>query len=153
MESVGILYLHLLRRPLVTWTSSRIWGEWHICNWRRWDRPWLVLWLAGNLLQCGDMLLLVSQVVHLTPHHGMALTISGARKQAVERVLHLKQFGWCRPRCTGWTACLWAQSIGRWLWTAFGWCLRWRTIGATCTGALCARAARWGNWAKTLKTH
>ena len=51
------------------------------------------LWLAGNLLQYGDTLLLVSQVVHLTPHHGMALTISGAHKQAVERALHLKQFG------------------------------------------------------------
>ena len=47
----------------------------------------------GNLLQYGDMLLLVSQVVHLTPHHGMALTISCACEQAVERVLHLKQFG------------------------------------------------------------
>ena len=33
-------------------------GSGHICNWRRWDRPWLVLWLAGNLLQYGDMLLL-----------------------------------------------------------------------------------------------
>ena len=29
----------------------------------------------------------------LAPHHWMALTISGARKQAVERVLHFKQFG------------------------------------------------------------
>ena len=75
----------------------------------------------------------------------MALTISCARKQAVERALHLKQFGWCRPRCTGWTACLWARSIRRRLWAALGWCLRWRiTIGATCTGALCAWAARWG---------
>ena len=29
----------------------------------------LVLWLHGSLLQYGDMLLLVSQVVHLTPHY------------------------------------------------------------------------------------
>ena len=144
MESVGILCLHLLRRLLVTWTSSGIWGKWHICNWRCWDRPWLVLWLAGNLLQYGDMLLLVSQVVHLTPRHGMALMISHAHKQAVERALHFKQFGWCRPWCAGWTACLWARSIRRWLWAAFGWCLRRRTIHATCTGALCAWAARWG---------
>ena len=57
------------------------------------ETGWLVLWLAGNLLQYGDTLLLVSQVVHLTPRHGMALTISRARKQAVERALHLKQFG------------------------------------------------------------
>ena len=55
--------------------------------------PWLVLRLTGNLLQYGDMLLLVSQVVHLASHHWMALTISCACKQAVERALHLKQFG------------------------------------------------------------
>ena len=144
MDSIGILCLHLLRRPLVTWTSSGIWGKWHICNWRHWDRPWLVLRLAGNLLQYGDMLLLVSQVVHLTPRHGMTLTISGAHKQAVERALHFKQFGWCRPWCAGWTACLWAQSIQWWLWAAFAWCLRRWTVCATCTGALCAWAARWG---------
>ena len=46
--------------------------------------------LTGNLLQYGDMLLLVSQVVHLAPRHWMALMISGARKQAVERALHFK---------------------------------------------------------------
>ena len=119
-------------------------GKWHICNWRCWDRSRLVLWLAGNLLQYGVMLLLVSQVVHLTPRHGMALMISCAHKQAVERALHLKQFGWCRLRCAGWTACLWARSIWRWLWAALGWCLRWRTISATGTGALCAWASRWG---------
>ena len=67
-----------------------------------------------------------------------------SRDGAVERALHLKQFGWCRPWCTGWTACLWARSIRRRLWAALGWCLRRRTIGATCTGALCAWAARWG---------
>ena len=50
-------------------------------------------WLAGNLLQYGNTLLLVSQVVHLASRHGMALTISCAHKQAVERALHLKQFG------------------------------------------------------------
>ena len=81
-------------------------GKWLFCNWRHWDGLWLVLPLAGNLLQYGDTLLLVSQVVHLASHHWMALTISCARKQAVERALHLKQFGWCRPWCTGWTACL-----------------------------------------------
>ena len=125
--------------------SSGIWGKWHICNWRRWDGPLLVLRLTGNLLQYSNTLLLVSQVVHLASHHWMALTISCARKQAVERALHLKQFGWCRPRCTGWTACLLARSIRRRLWAALGWCLRQRTaIGATCTGALCAWAARWG---------
>ena len=45
-----------------------------------------------------------------------------------------------------WLNCLsLAWSIRRWLWAAFGWCLRWWTaIGATCTGALCAWAARWG---------
>ena len=120
-------------------------GSGIFCNWRRWDGPRLVLRLTGNLLQHGDTLLLVSQVVHLASRHWMALTISCARKQAVERALHLKQFGWCRPRCTGWTACLWARSIRRRLWAALGWCLRRRTaIGATCTGALCAWAARWG---------
>ena len=96
MESIGILCLHLLLRPHVTWTSSGIWGKWHICSWRRWDRPWLVLWLHGNLLQYGDTLLLVSQVVHLTPHHRMALLVSGTCEQGVERALHLKQFWWCR---------------------------------------------------------
>ena len=50
--------------------------------------PWLVLWLTGNLLQYGDTLLLVSQVVHLASRHW----ISCACKQAVERALHLKQF-------------------------------------------------------------
>ena len=30
MESIGILCLHLLRRPLVTWTSSGIQGKWHV---------------------------------------------------------------------------------------------------------------------------
>ena len=89
-ESIGILCLHLLRRPLVTWTSSGIWGRWHVCNWRHWDRPWLVLQLTGNLLQYGDTLLLVSQVVHLAPRHWMALTISSAHKQAVERALHFE---------------------------------------------------------------
>ena len=74
----------------------------------------------------------------------MALTISCARKQAVERALHPKQFGWCWPRCTGWTACLWAWSIRRRLWAALRWCLRRTAIGATCTGARCAWAARWG---------
>ena len=54
--------------------------------------PRLVLRLTGNLLQHGDMLLLVSQVAHLASCHWMALTISCARKQAVERALHLKQF-------------------------------------------------------------
>ena len=54
---------------------------------------WLVLRLTGNLLQYGDTLLLVSQAVHLAPRHWMALTISGARKQAVERALHFEQFG------------------------------------------------------------
>ena len=53
---------------------------------------WFCGWLA-TCFQYGDTLLLVSQVVHLTPHHGMALMISCARKQAVERALHLKQFG------------------------------------------------------------
>ena len=143
-SSIGILCLHLVPRPLVTWASSGIRGKWLICNWRRWDRPRLVLRLAGNLLQYGDTLLLVSQVVHLAPRHWMALTISFACKQAVERTLHLKQFWWCRPWCTGWTACLWARSIPWWLWAAFRWCLRRTTIGATCTGACCAWAARWG---------
>ena len=55
-------------------------------------RGWF-LRLTGNLLQYGDTLLLVSQVVHLASRHWMALTISCARKQAVERALHLKQFG------------------------------------------------------------
>ena len=57
------------------------------------DGLWLVLRLTGNLLQYVDTLLLVSQVVHLASHHWMALTISCARKQAVKRALHLKQFG------------------------------------------------------------
>ena len=48
-------------------------------------------WSCG-LLQYGNMLLLVSQVVRLTPHHRMALVISCTCKQAVERALHLKQF-------------------------------------------------------------
>ena len=143
-RSVGILCLHLVLRPLVTWTSSGIRGKWLFCNWRCWDGPWLVLRLTGSLLQYGDMLLLVSQVVHLASRHWMALTISCAQKQAVERALHLKQFGWCRPQYTCWTACLWARSIRRWLWAALGWCLRRTAIGATCTGALCAWAARWG---------
>ena len=56
-------------------------------------RGWFCGWLAGNLLQYGDTLLLVSQVAHLTSHHWMALTISCARKQAVERTFYLKQFG------------------------------------------------------------
>ena len=55
------------------------------------------LWLAGNLLQNGDTLLLVSQVVHLTSRHGTALLVSGPCEQAVERALHLKQFSRCRP--------------------------------------------------------
>ena len=45
------------------------------------------------LLQYGDRLLLVSQVVHLAPRHWMALMTSGARMQAVERALHFEQFG------------------------------------------------------------
>ena len=134
--------------PLSTWTSSGIRGKWHVCNWRHWDRPWLVLRLTGNLLQYSDMLLLVSQVVYLAPRHWMALTISGAGKQAVERALHLKQFGWSKPWCAGWTACLRAWSIRRWLWTAFRWCLRRWTVHATCTGVLCAWAARWGTGQK-----
>ena len=152
-ESIGILCLHLLLRPLVTWTSSGIWGKWHVCNWRCWDRPWLVLQLAGNLLQYGDMLLLVSQVAHLTSRHGMALTISCAHKQAIERALHLKQFGWCRPWCTGWNACLWAQSIQRWLWAALGWFLRQTTIGGHLYWCSLCLSCQMGNWAKTLKTH
>ena len=58
---------------------------------------WLVLWLHGNLLQNGNTLLLVSQVAHLTSHHGTALLVSGPCKQAVERALHLKQFWRSRP--------------------------------------------------------
>ena len=52
----------------------------------------LVLRLHGNLLQYGDTLLLVSQVVHLTPRYSMPLLISGTCEQGVERALHLKQF-------------------------------------------------------------
>ena len=51
---------------------------------------------GGAETGCGwfcSWLLLVSQVVHLTSRHGMALMISCAHKQAVERALHLKQFG------------------------------------------------------------
>ena len=124
--------------------SSGIWREWHICSWRHWDRPWLVLQLHGNLLQYGVTLLLVSQVVHLTPHHWMSLLISGTWEQGVERALHLKQFWWRWPWCAGWTACLWARSIWRWLWAALRWCLSRWTISATGTGALCAWASRRG---------
>ena len=52
---------------------------------------WFCGWLATCFSNC-DTLLLVFQVVHLTPRHWMALMISRARKQAIERALHLKQF-------------------------------------------------------------
>ena len=43
-----------------------------------------------------------------------------------------------------WLNCLSLGSKLRgWLWAAFRWCLRQRTVRATCTGALCAWAARW----------
>ena len=44
--------------------------------------------------------------------------------------------------CAGWTACLWAWGVRRRLWADLRWCLSWRTIGATGTGALCAWASR-----------
>ena len=48
--------------------------------------------LAGNLLQDSDMLLLLSQVVHLTPCNCTPLLLSGTCEQGVESVLHLKWF-------------------------------------------------------------
>ena len=45
---------------------------------------------------------------------------------------------------TGWTACLWAWGVQRQLWAALRWCISWRTISATGTGALCAWASRRG---------
>ena len=154
MESVGILCLHLLLRPLVTWTSSGIRGKWHVCSLRHWDRPWLVLWLAGNLLQYSDMLLLVSQVVHLTPHHGMALLVSGTCEQGVERVLHLKQFWQCRPWCADWTACLWARSIQRKTAVSCSQMMS-QMKNYQCHWYWCSLplSFQMGNWAKTQKTH
>ena len=58
-ESRGILCLHLFLRPHVSWMSLGIRGKWHICCWKCWDRPWLVLQLHSHLLQDGDPLLLV----------------------------------------------------------------------------------------------
>ena len=48
-------------------------------------------WFCGWLATCFRTAIRCcwSQVVHLTPRHGMALTISCACEQAVERVLHL----------------------------------------------------------------
>ena len=114
-------------------------------------------WFCGWLATCFSMAIHCCwshQVVHLTSRHGMALTISCARKQAVERALHLKQFGWCRPRCTGWTACLWARSIRRRLWAALGRGLR-RKNCYRCHLYWCSLclSCQMGNWAKTLKTH
>ena len=49
-------------------------------------------WFCGWLATCFSTAISCcwSQVVHLASHHWMALTISCARKQAVERALHLK---------------------------------------------------------------
>ena len=155
-ESRGILCLHLFHWPLVTRTSSGIWGKWHACCWRRWDWPLLVLQLHGNLLQDGDPLLLFSQIAHLSPRHCVSLFLSHTSQQAVERALHLWwQFWWRWSRRTGWCwCCLWAWSVWRRLRAAFRWCLRRRrrTISATCTGARCAWVARWGTGQKTQKT-
>ena len=64
MESIGILCLHLVPRPHITWTSLGIWRKWHTGCWRHWDRPWLVMQLHGNVLQDSDTLLLFSYVAH-----------------------------------------------------------------------------------------
>ena len=45
----------------------------------------MVLWLHGNLLQDDDtLLLLFSQVVHLTPRNSMPLLLSGICKEVLK---------------------------------------------------------------------
>ena len=113
---------------------------------------WFCGW-HGNLLQYGDMLLLVSQIVHLTAHHSTPLLISGTCEQGVDRALHLKHFWWCRPWCTGWTAGLWAWSVQRWLWAALGWCLSRRYYQCHWYWCSLHLSFQRGSWAKKQKTH
>ena len=54
MESIGILWLHLVPGPHVTWTSSGKWGQWHIGCWRHWDRPG---WFCGCMATCFSMVI------------------------------------------------------------------------------------------------
>ena len=70
-EGVARLQLEALRQALVGFAAA---------------------WQLASVQQYADVVLSLSQVVHLTPHHSMPLLISGTCEQGVERALYLKQF-------------------------------------------------------------
>ena len=84
MESIGILYLHLVPRSHVTSLGYRRSGT-LAAGGAETGLRWLVLWLHGNFFQDGDTLLLFSQVVHLAPCYCMPLPF-GTCEQGFESV-------------------------------------------------------------------